>query len=381
MKHATWTGFVDGDLQPVVGAELTATGWRGITADGEILEVQSSTGVPESIMMFSAGELVGQRKVSAQIVSVTDYLDAFNASAVLHRNNHDAEALTAIEQAIAIVPTARARFNRAMILLALGHWLEGFEEFELCEREPPFQRPAMAAALALGKQPWRGESLEGKRLLLLHDHGFGDTIMMLRFVEALRRHGAQVIQCVPSELEWLALQFGDVVDLRCPCDYFVSYLQLLRWLRIVPCSVPIAPYIRVSGDWKVHWREQLGPAQHKRVGVAWSVRTEHSGDFPRPLPLQQIAVWFPDAELHSVQKQGVEEAAANGVATHELLDFASTAALMMQMDEIVTVDTAAAHLAGAIGHPNVTLMLSQWHSWRWHDNPFYPHVRIVESGR
>jgi ADP-heptose:LPS heptosyltransferase len=54
---------------------------------------------------------------------------------------------------------------------------------------------------------------------------------------------------------------------------------------------------------------------------------------------------------------------------------------MMQMDEIVTVDTAAAHLAGAIGHPNVTLMLSQWHSWRWHNNPFYPHVRIVESGR
>jgi hypothetical protein len=268
-----------------------------------------------------------------------------------------------------------------MILLALGHWLEGFEEFELCEREPPFQRPTTAAALALGKQPWRGESLEGKRLLLLHDHGFGDTIMMLRFVEMLRRHGAQVIQCVPAELEWLALQFGDVVDLRCPCDYFVSYLQLLRWLRIVPCSVPIAPYIRVSGDWQAHWRQRLGPKVHKRVGVAWSVRTEHSGDFPRPLPLQQIAVWFPDAELHSVQKQGVEEAAANGVATHELLDFASTAALMMQMDEIVTVDTAAAHLAGAIGHPNVTLMLSQWHSWRWHDNPFYPHVRMVESGR
>jgi hypothetical protein len=205
--------------------------------------------------------------------------------------------------------------------------------------------------------------------------------MMLRFVEMLRRHGAQVIQCVPAELEWLALQFGDVVDLHCPCDYFVSYLQLLRWLRIVPASVPVEPYIRVSGDWQAHWREQLGPAQHKRVGVAWSVRTEHSGDFPRPLPLQQIAVWFPDAELHSVQTQGVEEAAAQGVVTHELLDFASTAALMMQMDEIVTVDTAAVHLAGAIGHPNVTLMLSQWHSWRWHDNPFYPHVRIVESGR
>jgi hypothetical protein len=233
----------------------------------------------------------------------------------------------------------------------------------------------------MGKQPWRGESLQGKRLLLLHDHGFGDTIMMLRFVEQLKRQGAHVIQHVPPELEWLALQFGDVVDLRCPCDYFVSYLQLLRWLRITQCDVPHAPYIRVSGDWQAHWRTLLGPAKCKRVGVAWSVRTEHSGDFPRPLPLQQIAVWFPDVELHSVQKQGAEEAAELGVVTHELVDFAATAGLMTQMDEIVTVDTAAVHLAGAIGHPNVTLMLSQWHSWRWNNNPFYPDVRIVESGR
>jgi hypothetical protein len=380
MRRAAWAGFSEEDLQPVIGTELTPNGWRGITADGEILEVQSTTGVPESIMMFSAGKPVGRRVISAEIVSVTDYLHAFNRARELHRDNNNVEALAAVELAIAIAPTVRARHNRAMILLALGRWREGFQEFELCEREPPFARPNAQEMLAAGGTPWRGEPLEGKQLLIVHDHGFGDTIMMLRFVEAVRRCGCQVTLAVPPELQWIAVQFADTGALG-RYDYFTSFLHLLRWLEIEPGNVPTAPYINVDASVQAHWRTQLGPRQRPRVGVAWSVRVDHPGDFPRALPLQAITTWFPDAELHSVQKQGAEEAATLGVVTHDPVDFASAAALMMNMDEIVSVDTAAIHLAGAIGHPNATVMLSQFHSWRWKGNPFYPRVRIVESGR
>jgi hypothetical protein len=382
-KLAAWSGFVeDKDLEPVVGTERTDCGWRGITADGEIFNVQNDRGpIPESIIVFADGEPLGRRMVSDDIVSIADYLNAFDHSAALHRNNQNLEALEAIEAAIAIVPTARARFNRSMILLALGHWREGFEEFELCEREPPFQRPNAKMAIAAGKTPWRGEPLTGKRLLVAHDHGFGDTVMTLRFVETLRRRGAQIALAVPPELVRLAAQFGDVSDSHGEWDYFVSFLQLLRWLEIEPSDVPQGTYMKVDLELQASWRDQLGRSKRRRIGVAWSTRVTHSGDFPRELPLDEIMWRYPGAEFHSVQKQGADEAHTFGVVTHDLVDFASAAALMSLMDEVVSVDTAAIHVAGAIGHPHATVLLSRWHSWRWRGNPFYPNVRIAESGR
>jgi hypothetical protein len=383
-KLAAWSGFVeDKDLEPVVGTEQTEYGWRGITADGEILEVKTKdgAGIPDSIMMFSAGKPVGRRLVYPEVVSVAAYLEAFNRSAALHRNDQNIEAFAAIEAAIRIVPTARARFNRAMILLALGHWREGFREYELCECQPPFQRPNAKSAIAAGKTPWRGESLTGKRLLVVHDHGFGDTVMMLRFVETLRRRGALIALAVPPELVRLAAQFADAADTHGEWDYFTSFLQLLRWLEVEPGDVPQGAYVQVDPDLATTWRTQLGRSDRRRIGIAWSTRISHSGDFPRELPLEEIVRRYPDAELHSVQKQGADEAHTLGVVTHDLIDFASAAALMSLMDEVVSVDTAAIHVVGAIGHPCATVLLSRWHSWRWKGNPFYPNVRIAESGR
>lgn len=371
------SGFIADDLEPVVGTEPTAIGWRGITADGEILNVTSATGIPESIMVYAAGRPVGRRMVGEQIISIAEYLDAFNGAAALHRDCRDREALAAIDRAIAIVPTLRARFNRAMTLLSLGRWLEGFEEFELCEREAPFQRPRTAAALAEGLRPWRGEPLDGKRLLVIHDHGFGDAIMMLRFIGILRRHGAEIGFAVPPELRWICARFGDVVERDLRCDFFVSFLQLMRWLTVTPRSVPPAPYIDVDERWASFWRDRLGPRRGRRVGVAWSVNKDDPADFPRAVPLRTLVAMRPGEEFHSVQKQGAAEAEACGVRVHELADFAATAGLMANLDEIISVDTAAVHLAGAIGHPRVTLLLPRWHSWRWRGNPFYPEIDSV----
>jgi hypothetical protein len=156
----------------------------------------------------------------------------------------------------------------------------------------------------------------------------------------------------------------------------------LRWLEITPYNIPNKPYLKVDPMLALQWRNELGCSDCRRVGIAWLVGVgERDGDFPRALRLEEIIQRYPDAELHSVQTQGAEEATTLGVLTHDLIDFASAAALMTNLDEVVSVDTAAIHLAGAIGHPCATVLLSRWHSWRWNGNPFYPNIHIAESGR
>jgi hypothetical protein len=104
--------------------------------------------------------------------------------------------------------------------------------------------------------------------------------------------------------------------------------------------------------------------ERKRIGIAWTVGKPSIGDYPREIPLD-VLVDNVDvtAELYSVQTQLPERDL--GIRHFQFEDFADCAALMLCMDKIVAVDTAAVHLAGAIGHPNVKLLLSHWHSWRW----------------
>ena len=118
-----------------------------------------------------------------------------------------------------------------MILLQLGRWQEGFDEFAYCEMTSPlFMRPQWAAAMARGLKPWCGEDIAGKKLLLIHDHGFGDTIMMLRFVPQLKGRGADVVLQMPPELERLAAQVAPVTRELVDADYVCSILLLMAQL-------------------------------------------------------------------------------------------------------------------------------------------------------
>ena len=103
------------------------------------------------------------------------------------------------------------------------------------------------------------------------------------------------------------------------------------------------------------------------------------GDYPREIPLWQLVEALGDrAEIHSVQIQNADEARELGVDVLQLEDFADCAGLMLRMDEIISVDTAALHLAGAIGHPRVTGLLSHWASWRW-IAPWYANMRFCRQ--
>lgn len=395
IKQASWSGFEEDvpELAPIVATEKVEGGWRGLTADGEVYDVQHEGRMPEVVMISRAGRIIGKRKVRLSLASdevngidIARYLEHFASAVKLHKDNRNVEALSYIDVALATADSSRARFNRAMILLALGRWPEGFADFETCERSPPFQRPAARTAIDAGAKPWRGEDVEDRRLLLVHDHGFGDTIMTLRFIKVLQSMGVDVVMHVPPELAPIAAQVGLVtansLEIAAQaCDFFTSFLHIMRWLAVTPSSVPTGSYLSVDAGRVARWRGALPPTSRRRVGLAWSVGQEDQNDFPRSLPLEELVRRFPDAELHSVQKQGADEARELGVVCHDFADLADCAACMLCMDQIVSVDTMATHLAGAIGHPCAIVLLSRWHSWRWNGNPFYPGIQIESSGR
>jgi len=365
------------EMEPIVSVEETDYGWRGLTAQGEVYEVRGSNGhkavIPDVITVFSNGRPIGRRRITNESpVDIDAYLLYFNLAVSLHKDGKLNEALEAIEMSMRIIETLRSRFNRAMILLHMGRWSEGFREYWRCEQEKPFMRPQVAEALALGLKPWKGEP---GRLSVIHAHGFGDTIMALRFVPP---HATMV---VPRELARTASQFGEVSSSLVDCDYFCPILHLLYHRDVRPGLIDDSRYVTVDKGEVTRWGETLGPRMKKRVGVAWSVGKPSPGDFPREIDLELLVDHLrrrEDVEIHSVQLQGADEARECGVVSHSFVDFADCAALMAHMNEIVSVDTAAIHLAGAIGHPKVTGLLSHWHSWRWRTS-WYRGVKMVSQ--
>jgi len=366
------------ELEPLLACEETETGWRGLTQAGEVLDVKGQTGerarVPEEIIITRGGEPYGRRQVpEAEPRCVTEYIRNVEHARAFMRESQFEAALARSNAALSIAPTHVAQFNRAFAFLHLGRWFEGLEDLVQIEREAPrFMRPMHRAAIEAGLRPWRGEDLGGKRILLLDDHGFGDTIQMLRYVPVLRTMGAEPIIMCRSELTRLASQIAPVTanTLRVlEADYFCSFLHLLRFM---PESIADPPYLMpLPGP----MCEDDG---RRRIGIAWSVGVAHDDDYPREIPIELLvdAIGGPDVELHSVQAQGDDEATAHGVVAHEFADFGECAGLMIQMDEIIAIDTAALHLAGAIGHPRVTALLSHWHSWRW-SHPWYPTMKLA----
>jgi len=370
-KHTA--AFEAPDLAPVIVTEHTRAGWRGLTEDGEIYNVNAHVNgepayIPESLGITLRDQTIGYRKVEQKTSEgvIDKYLHHLNESTKLTRlNDHDG-ALTEIGTAMSYAPTRLARYNRSMILLSLGYFSQGFDDFARCERECElFMRPQFKAAIDKGLVPWRGQPLAGKVLLLLHDHGFGDTIMCLRFLPMLKAMGAGaiVMQC-PEELDAIVHQHVPTTRDLIECDYVCSTLMLMQVLQEFPGD-DRGPYIKTDPKLVEKWRATLRP-DHKHIGIAWDVGKAQDGDFPRACPLELFDKHLGNNETDLCPVQQVQGAFA---------DFADCAALMSLMDEIVTVDTAAAHLAGAIGHRNVTLLLSRWHSWRWL-MPLYPNMRI-----
>jgi Glycosyltransferase family 9 (heptosyltransferase) len=266
------------------------------------------------------------------------------------------------------------RYHRSIALLSLGDYVGGFREAEF--RKVFFPHPGDALDLA----EWRGENVMGKRLLIYQEMGFGDVIMMLRYVPLVKALGADITLMVATPLHPLLAQFGvkvtgELVE-GADYDFRVPFFGLMPVLKQTVETIPDKPYLR--------WPEPypLPPTNKPRIGIAWSGNPRHEKNEHRAIALDFFLALldFVDAEFYSLQTDVPDEARANGVNVVEIKNFGDTQRVIAAMDHVVSVDTAPVHLAGALGHPSVHVVLPYAQDWRWFNgNAWYPNLRMYRQ--
>jgi len=337
-----------------------------------------------------------------------------HAEALVNRGNIYQEmtslapALASYDQAIARAPEyALAHVNRAMALLMAGDYARGWADYEW---RWYVHHGAMLNERRSYPQPqWTGvESLAGKTILLHSEQGLGDTLQFCRYARAVADLGANVVLEVQHALKNLLARLDGVTEVHAPgdvlprFDYYISLMSLPLAFKTCLASVP-APrrYLEVDPACAARWRARLGAARRPRVGLAWSggFRAEHPKTWAvnarRNIPLAKLAP-LRDVEVDFFSLQKGEPAQAELAQllaerwpgpilqdfTAELGDFVETAALIEQLDLVVTVDTSIAHLAGALGKP--VWILNRFDGcWRWllarTDSPWYPTARLYRQ--
>lgn len=285
------------------------------------------------------------------------------------------EAVAAFEHALALQPAHRhARFNLSLALLAQGRHAEAWPLYE--SRLTAFD--AMLPPLACPR--WQGEPLAGRRLLVVCEQGIGDAVMFIRFVPRLRALGVArvTVLCRPELSALLATCEG--VDETAPRDdgthdLHVPLMSLALHLQAGPRDGAAIPYLRALPDRLAMWRPVLTPGL-RHVGVAWRGSAGHSNDAQRSTSLAALRpLWqLPGVQFVSLQKGTGEDEARQPPAGQPLLhvgsalrDVADLAAVIALMDAVVTVDTAVAHVAGALGQPCWVMPAAVACDWRWLD--------------
>jgi Flp pilus assembly protein TadD len=313
------------------------------------------------------------------------------------------EAATSFERALALEPDfPAAHHNLGMALLAAGRFEAGWREYEWRWRTPQ----AAGLARRFAEPPWRGEPLSGGTLLIHAEQGFGDTLQFCRYVPLLARRGHRIVLEVPSPLMRLMGSLAGVADggieivaqgdALPPFDRHCPLLSLPLACGTRLDTIPSnGPYLAADPAAREAWRQRLaadGP--ELKVGLVWSGNPR--ADMPELAAIDRrrsIAVDLlaplatcPGVRFYSLQKQGDPAPPGLGLvdAMAEMRDFADTAALVANLDLVISVDTAVAHLAGALGRP-VWLLNRFDNCWRWlagrDDSPWYPTLRLFRQSR
>jgi tetratricopeptide (TPR) repeat protein len=298
-------------------------------------------------------------------------------------------AIAACERAIALRPDfALAHWNQGIAYLLGGQMAEGWDRYEWRKRRFPaaFDKPPP------GPQ-WQGEDLAGRRLLVLAEQGFGDTIQLCRYLPPLVAAGTQVIlECAPA-LMGLLRCLPDITLIRPrgarpAYDFWVDQMSLPRLFGTTLETIP-SPGAYLQADWARQAAWAAARPAGLRVGLVWAGNPAHSNDRRRSAPAAALAPLLDAAPGAFVSLQvgpAAGDAAALGLADNAaaLTDFAETAALVAGLDLVITVDTAVAHLAGALGVPT-WVMLPHAPDWRWllhrADSPWYQSMRLFRQDR
>lgn len=302
------------------------------------------------------------------------------------------EALALCREApTAIVDTPKLQWSASLALLMLGDYAAGWRTYEIRFLVPEHDPPREGAAVL------DVDAVAGRRVLLFPEQGRGDMIQFARYVPMLAARGATVLVEMYADLAPLFEALPGVAQVVLPDetmpehDLLTPLLSLPHAFGTVLETVPATvPYVTVPDSCRRRWAARLGPRRAPRVGVAWW-GSQHIAKRSMPIAALAPLLLRDGVAFHALQKEIVPAdqawiAAHRRVTDHSaaLGDFADTAALIAHMDLVVTIDTAVAHLAGALGRP-VWIMLPFSADWRWlcdrDDSPWYPTARLFRQRR
>lgn len=307
-----------------------------------------------------------------------------------------AEAEQCYRRAIELKPQLLdPRTNLAQLRLLLGDLENGFRDYELrlqtgTLRIRQFEQP-----------PWRGEPLNGKTILVQTEQGFGDTIQFIRYARLLKQQGARVfVECqqpmraLLDTCSAIDVLFG--YDAPLPSfDFHVSLLSLPYLFHTTIETIPAdVPYLFADAKLVLDWKEQLAAVSGYRIGINWHGRSGIGSFRRRDIPIEHFAsvAALPNVRLISLQRDVAVD--LHNLPTRLPLwtppgeidtsrgAFMDTAAIMLNLDLVISSDTSIAHLAGALGVP-VWTPLPFVSDWRWlldrSDTPWYPTMRLFRQ--
>ena len=329
------------------------------------------------------------------------WMTLYNYGVYLASVHRYAEAIEMYERASRADPNHHLPFwNLSNLLLRLGDYPRAWPLYEW-RWKTDHLKPAY---LQLPMPLWVGQDLQGKRILLHFEQGYGDAFQFIRFAKDVSSRGAHVTIFMPKEICENFVGVEGVHDIR-PWneipqgfDYHAPLMSLPAPLGLITQNIPNAvPYLSASPERVRLWQERLPKLdkrkKHKlRVGLAWCGRPTHDNDrhrsiaFVELLPLIEA---FPQVEFVSVQV-GLRESDLSALdeckqivrAESAIQDFSDTAAILTQLDLLISVDTSVVHLAGALGKP-VWALIAASSDWRWlegrEDTPWYPTLRLFRQ--
>ncbi len=326
-----------------------------------------------------------------------DYAEAHNLlGATLEEQGNLVEAAASYSRAIELNPDyVDAHINRSFLSLLKGNYKDGWQEYEwrLYKKgyvNRTFQQPM-----------WNGSHLKGKTILIHTEQGVGDNIQFVRYLPMVQAMGGRVIfECLPELIHVLKHCAGiDKIVTKSSSgrlseqfDVHVPLLSLPGLFNTTLNSIPSnIPYITVDPDLLEQWRLRLSNDYKYKAGIVWAGNPNHAKDKRRSCSLSDFATL---AEIQEISFYCLQKGAASIEADKwsdkgriirldsEISDFTDTAAIIANLDIVISVDTSAAHLAGAIGK-SVWTLLPFIPDWRWqlerNDSPWYPSMRLFRQ--
>ena len=341
----------------------------------------------EALIAFERSETVAE-------LQGRDLEDFTNHSAALLDSGRTREVIRFLGRKLRGRPDPIAHGHLALAMLTLGDYQQGWRQYEFRW----FHEPMLPVRPKQRGTPWVGQPISGKSILLRCEQGFGDIFQFVRYAPLLKKAGAMVTLLGRAGLDRLAYGFEGVdrvvtgsIDGR-DYDFDVPLMSLPKVIGTLVDSIPCrVPYVSVDPDLQASWSPRLPSGDRLKVGVVWAGNPAHRHDHLRSIPVVALLPIFEieGIDFVSLQKDVPERdtdavpIALRHIEVASLFeDFADTAAVISRLDLIICVDTAIAHLAGALGEP-VWLLLSSIVDFRWFEHregsPWYPTMRIFRK--